>query len=1356
MNRTKSLAECVWGGVKGVGMRRAKSALLAVFFALFAVSCNNALLPEPDLEKIQGSVVNKDAQIEAPLALTASQGYRHIVTLKWEAVTGAAQYIIYAADEPQDTFEQIMETKGAETSKTITETAGTSRYYKVCAKDYNGNLSVPSEIALGSTLAVPVITEIQPQDDGSTVVVNWWMENCNAHTYQSDIEYKIEVFKENEDSEKKLVDEKIVGNTETSTRIENLTPLTKYYYQVSAYLLTEKDSDEKTNIETSNLIDEATARRIIPSAPVELSAEKGLSEDCVRVSWKLPAFCDVSTTAENFEKHPLYFSIERKLKDEADDSYQKLASYIGTMPKSETNPFILWFDCTDASKNAPDISVASEQDEQEEVSALYPQYVSLRKITYTDRTAERDKQYTYRVQSFVDDVARTISSDTARATADGWKIATCTFGYAAAYTTSAETKKFEKMEINFKECAFNAWDEQYVYYLAEAYRPFADESGVFGDYGNIRKFENGFTQVQAFTIPFNFTGSQKPNEGYYKFRLYICPKDSDGYEHAISTITADKTILVTDDEHKFVKVADAEVDDGYANKFRLSWNYESNATYTISWEDEDGTTGSIVPNKSELESQLEERTVDDKTVTYTTYYHTGVPDGVRRSYTIKADAGIPNEKKVEGSYETLGVVVPEQVGIAYDEIVLSWKSVAQAKKAADAFAVTYADNTVAESEIVYDEERDAYTCTVKNPRGYDDPAASGKPLSFNISATSEKHDDQTTTARYDKARTLGPALINAKGGDGTDKTITMTWDKVDGASGYLIYRTAYKDALAKEIESADTLYYPATDDNTSGSPSLVAGEQVTGKSIIITKSGGKYTLQDTDTPAPDSGASDFQRHQARISWGRPFGYIVLPVKDKKDFTFKAGTKTLADGAKVDYTKGGDVLAEVKGNTYGYGMNTAASKSDSATNVSIEWEKPNAQTGLVPTLYRRAAGTDGSFEKVKEAENLSVTDTLNDEDKYGAFEYIVRYGKKTGDQADGSALSVPASLLAELAATTETRYAYPEGTAEPRNKGYALAAELTAAIDEENTYYETIRWWDYAQRVIGPEKVTLSVYNNNIKDGWVDILTADGTGSTLAEDGTIDITIKDPAETGRVSVAPKSIVAGEKGTTDGMLKVLRDYKHYYKAKVEGKDKKGIMFADTVGVHFEEKTDEETEAVTKIEVKDVCACREITDEELVRAATLAMSIGFQKSYNDRKGDKWSALALNQNTYNSPSGGSLNFKSSGNTRHELTYSNFIATLQTKSGYDATFLIINGQVNGSPGLFNVNSPSSYNGSITISSMNDFYSGTISFNELKYNSSTGITIKQNGVSEKSFGNITPFPFKDNSNKFLNDNEEWQ
>lgn len=1170
-------------------MNRTKSVLSAavIVAALFAASCNNALLPEPEIEQIQGSAINKDAQIGAPLALTASQGYKNVVTLKWEAVAGAVQYIIYAADEPQNTFTEIMETKGAETSKTITETAGTSRYYKVCAKDYYGNLSVPSEIALGSTLAIPIITEIQPQDDGSTVIVKWWLENCNAHTYQSDIEYKIEVFEENEDAEKKLRTEKIIGNAETSTRIENLTPLTKYYYQVSAYLLAEKDSDEKTNIETSNLIDEATARRIIPSAPVELSAEKGLSEDCIKVSWKLPAFCDVSTTADNFEKHPLYFSLERKLKEGPDDSYQKLATYIGTRPKSATNPSILWFDCTDPSKNAPDISITSEQDEQEETSALYPEYISLQKITYTDRTAERDTQYTYRVQSFVDDVARTISSDTARDTADGWEIATCTFAYAADYTISAETQKFEKVEINFKECAFNEWGEQYVYYLAEAYRPFADESGVFGEYGNIRKFENGFSQVQAFAIPFNFTGSKKPDEGYYKYRLYICPKDSDGYEHAISTITADKTILVTDDEHKFVKVTDAEVDDGYANQFRLSWNYESNATYTILWEDEDGTTGSLVLKKGDLERQLEERTVDNKTVTYTTYYHTGVPDGVRRSYTIKADAGIPNEKKIEGVYETLGIVVPEQVGIAYDEIVLSWKSVAQAKKAADAFMVTYADNTAANPKIVYDEERDAYTCTVKNPRGYDDSAASGKPLSFNISATSEKHDDQTTTARYDKARTLGPALINAKGGSGTDKTITMTWDKVDGANGYLIYRTAYKAAGATEIESTDTLYYPATDDNISGSPSLVAGEQVADKSIIITKSGGKYTLQDTDMSAPDN-PSDFQKHQARISWGRPFGYIVLPVKDKADFTFMVGTKTLADGSKVDYTKNG-TLAEAQGNTYGYGMNTAASKSDSAKDVFVAWEKPNAQTGLVPTLYRRVAGTDDSFTKVKEAENLSAVDTLEDEDKYGTFEYIVQYGKKDGDkEKDGGALSVPASLLAELAATTETRYAYPEGRTEPQNKGYVLAAKLSAKTDTADPYYETIGWWDYSKRVIGPDKVTLSVYNNNIKDGWVEILTVDDKGCALAEDETIDITTKAAAEPGSISVAPKSIAEGKSGTTNGMLKVLRDYKHYYKLEAERKNKNNELISYEVGAD-----------------KDIYAWREITDEELIKTTMLILA-------------------------------------------------------------------------------------------------------------------------------------------------------
>ncbi|MDE7140896.1 MAG: fibronectin type III domain-containing protein [Treponemataceae bacterium] len=1167
-------------------MKPVKSVLSAVPAAaviaavLFAASCNNALLPEPEIEQLQGSVVNKDAQIEAPLVLTASQGYKNIVTLKWEAVTGAVQYIIYAADEPQDTFKEIMETKGTETSKTITETAGTSRYYKVCAKDYYGNLSVPSEIALGSTLAIPVITEIQPQDDGSTVIVKWWMENCNAHTYQSDIEYKIEVFEENEDGEKKLRAEKIIENTESSTRIENLTPLTKYYYQVSAYLLAEKDSDEKTNIETSNLVDEATARRIIPGAPVELSAEKGLSEDSVKVSWKLPAFCDVSTTADNFEKHPLYFSLERKLKEEPDDSYQKLATYIGTRPKSSTS-LVLGFDCTDASKNSPDISITSEQDEQEETSALYPEYVSLQRITYTDRTAERDKQYTYRVQSFVDDVTRTISSDTARDTADGWKIATCIFEYAADYTTSADSQKFEKVRINFRESAFNEREEQYVYFLVEEYRPLADENGQFIASGNPAMFEDGFKQVQAHTITFDFAGGSKPEEGYYRYQLYICKGGSADYKKPISTIAMQKTILVTDDENKFVKVTYAAVDDGYADRFRLSWNYESHATYTIFWENmNDGTTGSLKLEKSELDAlPLGENSI-------ITYDH-AAKSGDRRKYTIKADAGIPNEKAVDGEYETLGTVVPEQNGIAYDKILFTWKAVQQAQTGTDSFIVKYADG--GEAKYTIDCEDDIYTCAVDAPIGYDDPATSGKSLTFKITAKGEKHADQTTTAEY-TAHTLGPALINAKGGSGTDKTIVMTWDKVEGANGYLIYRTAYKDADASQIESSDMLYYPATDDDITGSPSLVADGQIPNKSIIITKSGGKYTLQDTDTPAPDN-SSEFQKNQSRISWGRPFGYIVLPVKDKDDFTFKVGTKVLADGAKVDYTKSG-AFAEAQGNTYGYGINTAASKSDSTANVTVEWKKPNAQTGLVPTLYRRAAGTDGSFAKVRKTESLSATDTPTGDDRYEAFEYVVKYDKTEGDDT----LSVPASLLAELAAATEGRYVYPDGRSEPQNKGYLFALRLSVLADEKNMYYEAIDCdWDYSKRGIGPDKFTLSMYNNNIKDDWVGILTANGEGSFSVIDGVSDIVIKPTDRQGVFSVAPAGIAAGTSGTTDGMLKVLRDYKHYYKLKAEHKNKNDVAISYEVGAD-----------------KDIYAYRQITAKEFLIVSMDTIRSSFKKKW------------------------------------------------------------------------------------------------------------------------------------------------
>ncbi|MDE5580766.1 MAG: hypothetical protein K2I95_05035, partial [Treponemataceae bacterium] len=236
-------------------------------------------------------------------------------------------------------------------------------------------------------------------------------------------------------------------------------------------------------------------------------------------------------------------------------------------------------------------------------------------------------------------------------------------------------------------------------------------------------------------------------------------------------------------------------------------------------------------------------------------------------------------------------------------------------------------------------------------------------------------------------------------------------------------------------------------------------------------------------------------------------------------------------------------------------------------------------------------TDDAFAKVKKAESLSATDTPSGDAKYEAFEYVVKYGKAEG----GDTLSVPASLLDELVAATETRYYYPEGRTEPQNKGYLFALRLSVLADEKNTYYEAIDCdWNYSKRGIGPDKLTLSMYNNNIKDDWVGILTANGEGAFSVIDGVSDIVIKPTDRQGVFSVAPAGIAAGTSGTTDGMLKVLRDYKHYYKLKAEHKNKNDVAISYEVGAD-----------------KGIYAYRQITIDEFIDIS--ALSIG-ECLYND----------------------------------------------------------------------------------------------------------------------------------------------
>ena len=146
-----------------------------------AMSCKADLIPSP---KKDGSTPTSGFgdTIQAPGSVTASQGNYRSVTLSWDIVKNASQYQIFAAETPFDDFIQIGETAGAETSFTEDEDTGKTKYYQVKSVNKHGTVSSGSKIVSGTTMDVPIITDIKTSEEGTTVDVHWWTGNCTEES----------------------------------------------------------------------------------------------------------------------------------------------------------------------------------------------------------------------------------------------------------------------------------------------------------------------------------------------------------------------------------------------------------------------------------------------------------------------------------------------------------------------------------------------------------------------------------------------------------------------------------------------------------------------------------------------------------------------------------------------------------------------------------------------------------------------------------------------------------------------------------------------------------------------------------------------------------------------------------------------------------------------------------------------------------------------------------------------------------------------------------------------------------------------------------------------------------------------
>lgn len=1185
--------------------------LLTVF------SCSNSIIGEIDTSEIKASL----SSISSPKNLVASHGGYRKISLTWTKVSNAKQYFVYKANSPFETFEKIGETNGNLNEFDYAVEPGTSCWFRISAISYSEKESSLSSYVSGSSMAIPNITSIDLGTDGTSATISWWMNNCSDSTYEDSVKFEILCYRS--DKLTQVGDTLYAEGSTRSVSISGLENKTTYYYLVKSYV---GGGYDENLAEKSDFADAETARLTTPSAPENLESEQGITTESsgngIKISWILSEAVDVKVSSGIYEEHPLYFTIERKLLNESDAAYISLASYIGTFDSSKASTSSaseIYFTCDkDANFGKNDVLKVELGDTTED--SKIPNYENYRvgaKISYTDKSVVAGKQYTYRIRSYADDVGnKKISSDSSYRECNAWLISKASLELNSEYKKSENSTKFTSIGVNFNFDFedFGLDDSKFYTYVltyqrtpfetSESSSPAADEEKFLANFSSLEELK---TYTQVYNSEFL---SLLENQGYYSYKVYICSSSTSATENTsipskyYEMISSSNFCSITDDSTKLPVIETFEVSDGYASKYVLKWDYDSACTYTIQWTEYDGTTEQPLSSSTQslVLSTSDFTTSENNGTTYATYNHSAT-SGDARKYTLIAENGLQTTKSLDSVYKTLGTANVSMAKLAYDSITVNWLAVQRA----DEYEVSayYADDESKtellvssgegkNTEITPSDDGKTYTCKITKPRDYDSALKSGKAIILKVTAKNSALTDDNTTEGTASVCTFGPALVNASVGNLYDNNIHIKWNKVDGAVGYIIYRVLYSDSSAdnSKIETSTDKYYY---DVSNAILKRNGDSTVEGSNVSYVESSATYTLNDIDD---SSCADETSINQRKISWGLPFGYIILPVlNDSDDFEFESGKLAIKSGedvgkAGVSYS---DIASDnspafVKNATFGYGLNVAAEKSVSGTSQVIKWDSPYYAKDNAPTILRRLAdSTENSWTVYKiceKGENSTSCEPIGEE-RYNAYEYAVKYRISASNVSVGGIYKASSSYVEKLSKIVENRYSI---CTEQLNKGYLLALKFTALTGSSCSEQIVVSPWDYAKRAIGPNKAELYITNYNLLNPTVKVASYDVENFTIPEANfeTLKDTTLSSADYS-LRLEPTAIKYGSSGTTDGVLKVLRDAKHYYKIELTSENGKATEAGDG----------------------SVYAYRNITDEELVKAAMLVIADAFNKT-------------------------------------------------------------------------------------------------------------------------------------------------
>lgn len=1256
------------------------AASVLIFFGAISFSaCQNELLDSPSFQN-RGSY--STGRVAAPTNLTATQGGFRSITIKWTAAKSAVFYNIYHSDTATGNFTFLEQTPDATCSYTTSADPDVKKYYKIQSVDTNGEVSEQySQICFGTTLATPIITSIKQNAKGDAITVRWYKGvNCTTDTYLNDsLNYTIVLY--NADGTQVLREETISAMdvkeaADTKYTFTNLTPNTKYKIQIKAYT---KSAQDSKSTESSDKEDQSTAHSLIPAAPENFSVSKGTSKDSVTLSWELPKYAEIKS-ATAFETRPVYFKIYRKLESAPENAYEPIVTYLGTKAPTEdgstklektaiqftkpaeessaTNDNIkvgesLAVSKTDSEGNEIKIIEVTYPSEVKETDPNYPDYIPGTKITLNDLTVSRGQKYSYRVQSFIDDNGKkNVTSDESYSEETGWLINSPTVSVSSTYKekpkkTEDEPTKIESFTVtlNFK---FDDFDQPYNYIITETCQKMEKAETDGEDDKEISKEEQYFSNSSYSSMfPKIFEYIPEDDDKHYKkysYKVSICGTSSEDISTAYYTAEVPGCVIVINDTSRIPNVDDFTIIDGYKDKFILSWTYNKDCKYTLTWENIDKNNNESPKQIEVLDNKFLESKLNNETG-IVTFEHPANSGDKRKQYTLEANNGLEATKTPPNEYKTLGTPEP-YFEPSYKSIKVIWKPVQKAAK----YEITakYKETSIEDkniSEIQTDENGNSY-CIITEPYGKNedetcrttDAEISGQKIDFKIKAISENSEAEPTVSSDNfKIFTLGPGAIeHIESDNGNPKTvqgifieglndyISLRWNKVEGAKGYLIIRKKYSEKYYSDIKNKADIYY--VEDK---SISLIQDESTI--SAYCYQNGDEFYFKDNYKSA-ENYDNQYDIDQAQLKWGLPYGYTVIPVLQNTDFTIDDELKIQGTENSIAYTESSLEKVEKQSSTYGYGLALNASKATSESQVSLSWAAPY-KTSQKPTIYCRGYNeANGSeWKKLDTSNSLSTAQISFPKDNGGtnpsnaynlnphkAYDFIVCYSPDSTDT-----IKVDSYFENYIASKKDSNN-------EKNNKGYILSLEAPAAkyggiqngddyIKDNHYYYsENLSWKQYnpEEKRQGFDTVEISMLNTNKKDGWIPIVKLNPNDfSVLDKDiapAEYDLFIEKTTNSD-IAIMPKSIITeGGTNTTNGLLKVLRDAKHYYMIKASR------TLIDSEG---KKKTIE----ISKGEDGSIYAYRQITDEELVKATMLVIADAFNitpegNTTNGAEGSFW----------------------------------------------------------------------------------------------------------------------------------------